>query len=286
MRLRRCSLLLLALPLAAGVAAADKPHPILGMFDALPPGPDGPEPKGRAPAFTFGPERPTTGGNLFGASEQFAQFDFQLRQPIVGVSRDGKAAWLASEVDVWMPLTSEADDVPNRKPDGFLHATAVVDGGPSWSWVMWHAGWTSFRKQPRPKLLAKLPAVTDQISGDAAPVVAHARATLADPQKLAASVDDRKDAVLLGSAPKERYAGTKDVRATLLRWKLAFQVQGGVAAGLTSSKSVAWVAANVDARPHDKPQAKATPYRVTLVYEQVGGAWKLVALQFSSVPVT
>jgi hypothetical protein len=114
----------------------------------------------------------------------------------------------------------------------------------------------------------------------------HARTALADPQKLAASVDDRKDAVLFGSEPKERFVGTKDVRATLLRWKLAFQVRDGVAAGLTSSKSVAWVAANVDARPSDKPAAKATPYRATLVYEKIEGTWKLVVLQFSSVPAS
>src|SRR5262245_59921237 len=129
------------------------------MFNGLPPAPDTPAPKGRGPAFAFRPEQAETGGNLERPAGQFAQFGLQLRQPIIGVSRDGKVAWLASEVDVWMPLTSEADDVPNRKPDGFFHATALVDGGPSsWSWVMWHTGWTSFRKQPRPKWSSKPPA--------------------------------------------------------------------------------------------------------------------------------
>lgn len=114
--------------------------------------------------------------------------------------------------------------------------------------------------------------------------------SIGDPKIFAASVSDRKDAVLIGSAPGEKTVGGAKVSAKLTNWKLAFAVHDGVAAGTTASKTVAWIAANLDARPAGKPDAKPAPYRALLIYEQKAGAWKLVAARFSFVasncPVT
>lgn len=269
--------LLLVLALATAAEAAPS---ITEMFDKLPPDPDA-STQGPGPLFAFNPEAPVASPTVDHPNLAFSQFEFALRWSVVGKAREGTASWMAADVDVWMPLTSEADDVPGRKADGFMHAMALVDDG---RWVMWHTGWTSFRKQVRPTWVTTLGAVPERVGAGAEDVVTLAKQTLADPKLLAASFDDRKDVVLFGSERKERWSGPKDVRAKLLTWKLAFTVADGVQAGLTSSKTMAWVAANVDARKAGAPTAKATRYRASMLYEKLDGVWKLVVLQFSSVP--
>ena len=54
-------------------------------------------------------------------------------------------------------------------------------------------------------------------------------------------------------------------------------------AGVTSSKTIAFVAANLDATSLKKPKAKPTPYRVLFVYENTGTSWQLVQAHFSVV---
>lgn len=50
-------------------------------------------------------------------------------------------------------------------------------------------------------------------------------------------------------------------------------------AGVTTSKTVAWLVANVDAvRPGDKV---ATAYRLLAIYEKTGSTWRIVQLNFS-----
>ena len=42
-------------------------------------------------------------------------------------------------------------------------------------------------------------------------------------------------------------------------------------------------ARNVEVRDASQPKAKATPYRLTAIYERTGSAWKLVLVHFSFV---
>ena len=49
------------------------------------------------------------------------------------------------------------------------------------------------------------------------------------------------------------------------------------------SKTTAYVAANVDATSQARPNDKPLPYRIPVIYEQVGAAWQIVALHFSVV---
>ena len=51
---------------------------------------------------------------------------------------------------------------------------------------------------------------------------------------------------------------------------------------MTKSGTVAWVAANVDAKSLKKPKSKALPFRVFALYEKIGDQWKLVQIQFST----
>lgn len=109
--------------------------------------------------------------------------------------------------------------------------------------------------------------------------------SLGDPKALAATVSGREEVALFGSAPDERTEGGAKVKAELLGWKLAFKVRDGIQAGLSESKNVGWVAANVDATAieHTK-NAAAQPYRVLVIYEKTGDAWKLVQASFSVDP--
>jgi len=94
----------------------------------------------------------------------------------------------------------------------------------------------------------------------------------------------RKDVVLYGSELSERTVGGDNVKAKLAAWKLAFKVRDGIQAGLTASKTVAWVAANVDATSLKNPKDKPTPYRALFLYEKTAGTWQIVHAHFSFVP--
>jgi hypothetical protein len=131
---------------------------------------------------------------------------------------------------------------------------------------------------------SKPAALTRKIDAAAADAVKRFEATLADPKAFAASISERKDAFMFGSDKRERYLGGDKVRATLAKWALAFTVRDGIVAGTTASKTVAWIAANVDARPAAKPKAATTAYRMTAIYELHGKSWDVVALQFSVLP--
>jgi hypothetical protein len=85
--------------------------------------------------------------------------------------------------------------------------------------------------------------------------------------------------VLHGTEPTERFVGGAAVRARLVKWDLSLAVHGGIRAGVTRSKAVAWIAADVDAR---SAKSKTTsPYRLTVVYEKTGTEWKIVQIHFS-----
>ena len=107
--------------------------------------------------------------------------------------------------------------------------------------------------------------------------------SIGDPKRLLASISERKDVVLYGSERPERTVGGAAVRTKLASWKLTFKVRDGVAAGLSASRTVAYVAANVDAESQARPKNKLMPYRLLLIYEKTGSSWQIVAAHFSVV---
>jgi SnoaL-like protein len=208
-------------------------------------------------------------GALVGATGSLADHVLSDNPPqIVSNAIDGKATWIASEVA--LPPFS-----PTERPPNDARMTALFDGdakGP----LFVHLGEDGIEKPALPTKLER------HVDAAAAAAVKKFEATLGDPTKFAKTVSDRNDVVLYGSEVKERYVGGAAVRATLRKWKLALTVRDGVIAGATTSKTVAWVAANVDARAAGKPKAAATPYRVTAIYELHGSSWDIVQLQFST----
>jgi hypothetical protein len=190
-------------------------------------------------------------------------------KPVVATAGDGKAAWVATDLAFREYCAKPSCD--KDPPWALGHMTAVFDAGKLIAWDI-----TKLAKANKP---SAFPAITRAVDAPAQAAEKQFEETLGDPAALAKTVSDRKDVVLYGSDPGERFVGGAAVRAQLAKWKLGFKLRDGVQAGATASGSLAFVVANVDAA---KPSAKtATPYRLFAVYEKTAAGWQLVVLQFS-----
>ena len=211
----------------------------------------------------------------------------ELRDPTIATAVDGKSAWAATTARRGSQCAGLTGTIDKCKEDEEPAVNALVlydKDGKKWNPVVVHSAIPVTAKDQTKRIAdgVKLGAIATHVDPTAEAAVTVFKAALADPKLLAASVSARKDVVLFGSAPKEKFVGGAKVAATLAKWKLALAVRDGIAAGTTASKTVAWVAANVDAKPADQPAAAATPYRVLCLYElEKGKDWRLVAMTFS-----
>lgn len=211
-------------------------------------------------------------------------YPITMARPVVAIAaEDPRVAWYGAEVRA----TTGCDvvDPCTKKPDLFLAGTALLEQGADGRWrpVAWHVAKPMTGKEQASALAAgdSLTSVDPQIDKGAEAVAKRFRDTIGDPKAFAASISPRADTLLFGSSAKERWLGGAAVSAQLAKWKLAFAVKDGVQAGITTGGKVAWVAANVEARPFGKPKAKPAPYRLTAIYERTGAEWRVVQLQFS-----
>jgi len=165
------------------------------------------------------------------------------------------------------------------------HATVLWDhGGKQPEVVVWHIARVVAAKAQKAALTkGTTPAAIAKKIDGAEELVKAFEASIGDPKALAKTVSDRKDVVLYGNEAKERTVGGAKVKAKLTAWNLGFTVRDGIQAGLTSSKTVGWVAANVNAKSPKKPKDKPVPYRLLFIYEKKGTEWKLVNAHFSFV---
>ena len=125
-------------------------------------------------------------------------------------------------------------------------------------------------------------AMDEKVTAEAKPVADLFKTSIATPATLVATVSARADVVLYGSGVGERFVGGAAVKAQLQKWNLAMSATE-TRAELTSSKTVGWVATNVETRPLKSPKAAPITYRVLAIYEQTAGTWQLVGLSFSLV---
>lgn len=162
---------------------------------------------------------------------------------------------------------------------GTLHSTCLVEkASAGWEPLACHVGSaiTGAAQNAAIKKGVKLAAIKRSTKG-AEDVVKLFESTIGDPKAFANTISDRKDVVLYGSEAAERYVGGAKVAKQLSTWGLTMKVRDGIDAGVTSNKSVAWVAANIDAST-----AKfKSPYRVLAIYERTGATWKIVQIHFS-----
>lgn len=198
--------------------------------------------------------------------------------PTVGFAADGKSAWIA--MDMAFRHLCGMPQCMDDPPAEVAHGSALFEFTSSrWQPVVWDFARILKPKEQAAARRSPPPPIERAIDPGAEIVARQFEAALGDPAALAASVSDRKDVVLFGSDRKERYTGGAAVRAQLLRWKLGYKVRDGVFAGLSTSKTVAWLVANVDAA---RPGSKAiSTYRLFAIYEQAGDAWRIVQLNFA-----
>ncbi len=170
-----------------------------------------------------------------------------------------------------------------KNPDGWLRATVVFEkGAGAWQPLAWSI-------TPSIPSSSQQDAIDDNINpdklsrdlGGADDAARVFEATIGDPKAFAGTFSNRNEVVMFGSEMPERFVGPK-AKAQLAAWNFAFSVRDGVRAGLSKSGNVAWVAANVDARPAKQKNAKGLPFRVFAVYEKIATTWKLVHMQFST----
>jgi hypothetical protein len=201
--------------------------------------------------------------------------DGELMHVNVGLAGDGRVAWVAADSGAIPVCGKEGCDKLLRKAareaqvnPPYHHPGLVEDG----KLVFIHSGRTG-------NGVGYVDDLTADISDDAKPIVDQFQKSIADPKAFAATVSTRKDAFMYGTEPNERFLGGAAVKATLLKWGLSLSVHGGIHAGVTKSKTVAWVAADIDART--AKSKKTSEYRLTVIYEKTGTEWKIVQIHFS-----
>ncbi|HEY5925647.1 MAG TPA: hypothetical protein VIV11_28370 [Kofleriaceae bacterium] len=236
------------------------------------------------PRFAWSNDSVYAAGKMDGVRPNFLASAIKLSNVVVATSSDGKSAWLAADAK-GVPQSGDCAPgpcAPNRAPP--LHVTAVFERGTKdWAWVAWHiAEPVDAKSQAYLNKEKTAPDKLERAITGAEEAVKVFEASLVDSKSLGATVSARKDVVLYGSDAKERTVGGPKVKAKLAAWNLTFKLRDGVQAGVTASKNIAWVAANVDATSAKKPKDPASPYRVLAIYEQQADkSWKLVSLQFS-----
>jgi hypothetical protein len=199
-------------------------------------------------------------------------------RPVVATAADGTAAWVAVDVAYREMCAKPSCDHDPDVATG--HMTAVFERGkPAWQPIAWITTKALSAKDRKAK--GAVPSVLERkVDAGAEDAVKQFEATIGDPAAFAGTVSQRKDVVLFGSEQTERFVGSKAVRAQLSKWKLGFKLRDGIQAGVSSARTVAFIAANVDgARATDKA---STPYRMFAIYEKTGTSWQVAALQFSA----
>lgn len=231
-------------------------------------------------SFYVAPKTTAEVSDVLGLEEYMPAFEVDAK------SGDKRARWSAADL-VPFAIGCGADPCPPEPPPepAEWHATTLYDlGGKEPQVVVWHIARVVSAKDQKAALEKGTvpPAMPKKIDG-AEDLVKVFESTIGDPKALAKTVSGRKDVVLYGNEARERTVGGAKVRAKLQRWNLAFRVRDGIQAGLTSSKTVGWVAANVDAKSLKRPKDKPVPYRLLFLYEKTGTSWKLVSAHFSFV---
>lgn len=281
MRLCRAVLVLLLCAPGAALAGPSPADPAFALMEQV--ATDGTASEGATPmVFQFDPAGTFRSPGSYDEPDGATGY-VDARKRVVAISLDKTAAWIAADLAEFGYCGDCG--MAKRPVDAWQHGTMLIELGEPWTPVAAHLAYAvdGKRQAAAIKAGATLPALPPRDNQDADDVARQFMASIADPALFAATVSDRKDVVLYGSALPERYVGGAKVRAQLKKWNLAFTVRDGVHAGLTRSKTVAWVAANVDAISGKKPAGKASPYRVLAIYERTRGEWKLVQVHFAFI---
>lgn len=202
----------------------------------------------------------------------------------IGISPDGRAAWVADELDFTLEMGGQAVTTSFR----LTQVIAERDG--AW-WVLaqhWSIGVpneTAFAIAARGKWppLGELPA---RVAPGAEPLVARVQRGADDAMVWVNDISDREDVFVFGTAPEEVVMGGARTRelfgAQIRQYGVTIAPRGDVSAGLAPNGLVGWVFANLDFSVTFEGQTITQPYRSLTVHLNEGGAWRIVQAHFSN----
>lgn len=268
-----------------GVAAADEVYPPSLNSDGIL------DESWNAPRFAFAGRTafvsPKTAKETADAEDANLTSGWVTARQTRAFSADKKTFWIATDIiEFEIGCGMAPCPPPPPPPPARSHGTFLWQRGASdWELVAFAATPTvSGKEQAQAIKAGAVPAsIPRKVDAGAEDAVKVFEATIGDPKALAKSVSTRKEVVLFGSEAAERTVGGAKVAAKLQGWNLAFKVRDGIQAGTTSSKTVAWVAANLDSTSLKKPKDKPVPYRLFAIYEKTGADWKLVSASFAYI---
>lgn len=202
------------------------------------------------------------------------------KNTVIGLTATGTEAFVATDVNEVGDCGGDGGSC--GKTIGWMHGALLFEKDADSGWLprVWHLSEVVSAKEQK-RLGDIVPPPFPRNVDGAEDVARLFESTIGDPKAFAKTVSDRKEVALFGSERADRVIGGAKVRAKLVAWNLTLTVRDGVQAGLSTGRTLAWVAANVDARSASTPKAKATPYRMLAIYERSGDAWKLVSVSFS-----
>ncbi len=202
---------------------------------------------------------------------------------VIGVSPDLKAAWVADELEITITIGDQVMPLPFRITELFVEKDGqwlVV--ATAWSHAMSDAD--AFKAVGEGKLPAPA-AIADQIDAGAEPLAEAFNATVNDVNAFLATIPDRDDAFVFGTAAEEKIPGGANIKAAFGQLVQALSVtttkNGGVRAGIAPSGTTGYIAANLDFGATVEGNKVTVPYRFMGVYINEEGAWKLVQVHFS-----
>jgi len=200
------------------------------------------------------------------------RYTVRSTSPVVGLTSDGRAAWLSDVVDV-TPAGQQKGAVGIRVSQVFAEA----DG----AWWVAAAHWSVGVPLPvveRDHARWKQRPLAGATASGATAVVAVYDRGLASAVDFLDTLSARADAVFFGLAPEEHIDGglsVKDVMGEQLKTLgVHFRRLGDVVADVTPNGRVGWVAGQIEVT---LPSKTRVPARALFTYENDGGVWRQVA---------
>lgn len=203
---------------------------------------------------------------------------------VVSVAEDGESAWTAGELEYSVYSGDATLLVPFRitqlfgKKEGAWQVLVAVYSVPM-------PNEEAFAKAVSGELAA-LAAIPEGIAAGADAIYTRAAHDLDRAPDFIASVSDRADAIVIGTAPGERTVGGAAIKESYGKFvadgHVTLKKHGDLRVGIAPGGRVGWVLANCDLSADVDGNVITQPFRAMLVYVDEGGEWRLVQAHFSN----
>jgi ketosteroid isomerase-like protein len=200
----------------------------------------------------------------------------------IGVSADGRAAWMADDVLEVVNAGADVRSLPYR------HTEVLAEKDGQW-WVM-----AEFWSLPLPNAKAaqmagdgtmpRLEDIGDGIAPNAKPIAAAIDEFIAHPVAVSKQLASGDDVAFYGNDPEEKVRGGAEVKKFLdavFSGGGVKQARQGLRAALTPNGQVGFAAYNLVASAEMNNSTLALSYRVMEVFVSEGGNWKVVQLHMA-----